>query len=358
VTISGSPLGRAAAAVWYGPGPWAAAARALLMVPAAAYRAASLARNAAYDLGWLPSRPLVAPAIGIGNLAVGGSGKTPLARLIAEELQRRGCVVGILSRGYGGDEIMEYREALPGAVVVADADRRRGAVEAVRLGAGVLVLDDCLQRRDVRTDVMVAVVAAETAGRPRRSLPAGPWREGLSALERADVVAVTRKSASLESALRLADGLSRRTRRCEGLVVSLVPERFVPLSGGAPAGAEVIAGRSVTAVCGIGAPEAFTAQLEKLGAARVDLVAFGDHHAYTPGDIAAVRRRAGGLVVTTGKDAVKLRDLWPAGPPECWVAHLVSKVESGADVLARLVEDVAAACGGRRPEARREGGSQ
>lgn len=346
MTTAGSALGRTARWVWYAKGPAAAVARLLLLVPAALFRAAVLVRNAAYDAGVLRSARLPAPSVGVGNLAVGGAGKTPVARFLAVELARRGCRVGVLLRGYGDDEVREHREALPDAVVVADADRRRGAAEAVRQGADVLVLDDCLQRRDVSPDLMVAVVAAETSDAPPWPLPAGPWREGLGALRRADAVVVTCKSEPFARATELAAALAPRVRRRTGLVAELVPAHLAPLAGGdRRAAREGLDGRRVVALCGIGNPEAFAAQLRALGPAQVDLVAFDDHHAYAPDDVAAARRRAGadGLVVTTGKDAVKLRALWPAEPPACWVAVLEVRVGRGDDILARFLDEIAGA---------------
>jgi tetraacyldisaccharide 4'-kinase len=108
---------------------------------------------------------------------------------------------------------------------------------------------------------------------------------------------------------------------------------------------EGLRGRRVVALCGIGAPAAFAAQLAGGGAGPVELVAYGDHHAYAAPDVAAARAAAGadGLVVTTGKDAVKLRGLWPAGAPLCWVAALEVRVVEGGDYLARTLDRVAAA---------------
>jgi tetraacyldisaccharide 4'-kinase len=346
VTIAGSAIGRVSRAVWSAPGPVASLARGFLLVPATLYRAAVLARNVAYDAGWLATRRLPAPSVGVGNLAVGGVGKTPVARYLAGALARRGCRVGILLRGYGDDEVREYREALPDAVVVADPDRHRGASEAVRQGADVLVLDDCLQRRDVAPDLMLALVAAETWGAVRWPLPAGPWREGLAALSRADAVVVTCKSAPVDRGAELAASLAPRTRQGLGLVAELVPAHLLPLAGGEPRAArEVVVGRKVIALCGIGAPEAFAAQLSALGTAQVDLIAFGDHHDFTPRDVSAARGRAGadGLVVTTGKDGVKLRGLWPAGPPDCWVAALDVRIGRGDENLARRLDEIAGA---------------
>jgi tetraacyldisaccharide 4'-kinase len=345
VTTSDGFLGRAARAVWSGRGAWTVAARGALLVPAVLHRAAVALRNTAYDAALLPSRPLPAASIGVGNLTVGGTGKTPFCRYLATELERRGRRVGILLRGYGGDEVEEYRGALPAAIVVADADRHRGAGEAIRQGAEVLVLDDCLQRRDVRPDVVIAVVAGEASGGARWPLPAGPWREGLGALRRADAVVVTRKSAPLAQAVSLAGALGARTRGGVGLVVELLPAHLVPLAGGDALPADAVRGRAVVALCGIGAPEAFAAQLGALGATRVELLAHGDHHAYAAHDVAAARTAAGpdGMVVTTGKDAVKLRPMWPASAPRCWVATLDVRVADPSGFLARTLDRIAGA---------------
>ena len=345
MTASDGFSGRLARRVWSGRGPWAALARGALLVPAAGYRCGVALRNAAYDLGMLPARALPVPSLGVGNLTVGGTGKSPLCRWLAGELLRRGCRVGILLRGYGGDEAEEYRESVPRAVVVADPDRWRGAAEAVRRGAEVLVLDDCLQRRDVRPDVLLAVVAGESLGGPRWPLPAGPWREGLGALGRADALVVTRKVARADAAEALARTLAPRTRGGEGLVVELLPAHLVPLSGGSPMDPGALRGRTVVALCGIGAPEAFAAQLVASGPARVGLMAFGDHHAYSRADVDAARAAAGadGIVVTTGKDAVKLRRLWPAGAPECRVATLEVRPADASGYLARTLDGIAGA---------------
>ena len=315
-------------------------ARALLLLPAGVYRAGVGLRNAAYDHGLLRSWPLPRPSLGVGNVAVGGVGKTPVAAFLAQELARRGAKPGILLRGYrGGDEAEEHRERTPGAVVVADPDRRRGAVQAVAAGAEVLVLDDCLQRRDVRPDAMLAVVAAGTAADRMWPLPAGPWREGLSALGRCDGVVVTYKTAGADAAAVTARRLASRTRTGLGVAAGLEIARLVPLAGGTPLAASCLRGRDVVAVCGIGEPALFGSQLERLGA-RVRLVAFGDHHRYLASDVTAATAVGGpdALVVTTAKDAVKLRPVWPESARACLVAELEVRVTCGADELARLLD--------------------
>jgi tetraacyldisaccharide 4'-kinase len=343
--------GRLAQRVWRGTSPGARVLRALLLVPAAAYRAAVALRNAAYDVGVLRSGRLPRASLGVGNIAVGGVGKTPVAAFLAGELSRRGATPGILLRGYrGGDEAEEHRARTPGAVVVADPHRRRGAERALAEGADVLILDDCLQHREVRPDALLVVLAAETAGDPMWPLPAGPWREGLRALGRGDGVVVTYKTAAAELAAATARRLAPLTRSGIAVAAGLHIARLVPLRDGTPLAAGWLDGREVVALCGIGEPAPFRSQLERLGA-RVRLQAYGDHHAFRPADVDAALAAAGatGTVVTTAKDAVKLRPMWPAAAPACLVAELAVHVTYGEEDLARLLDRIGRAAHPQTP---------
>jgi len=338
--VSGMDWPRLAQHVWRDATPGARAARAVLLAPAAVYRAGVAARNAAYDRGLLVACRLPVASLGVGNLAVGGVGKTPVAAYLASELVRRGQRPGILLRGYaGGDEADEHRARTPEAVVVADPDRRRGAEQAVAAGATVLVLDDCLQTRRVRPDLMVAVVAAERAGERVHLLPAGPWREGLGALGRCDGVVVSYKSAGAAAAERAARELAPRTSGGWGAAAGLAIARLVPMGGGAAQPPSALDGRDVVALSGIGEPAAFERQLRALGA-RVQALAHGDHHRYTAGEAAAAAARAGpaGLVVTTAKDAVRLAPVWPDDAVPCLIAELAVQVTYGQDDLSRLLD--------------------
>jgi len=330
--------------VWRSRSPVAALTRGALLPAAGAYRLGVWARNAAYDAGMLRASRLPRPSVGVGNLAVGGVGKTPIASFLAGELVRRGLRPGILLRGYGADETREHEAAMPDAVVVADADRHAAAVRAAAAGAEVLVLDDCLQRRDVLPDVLLAVVSAESSGDRRWPLPAGPWREGLGALRRADAVVVSHKTASAAEASALAGRLSARTPSARPVTIALELAGLRPLTGGPADPPGWLAGRGILAVCGIAEPELFEAQLAGAGA-RVRLMAFGDHHAYDVTDARRIVREAGGslAIVTTAKDAVKLGRLWPDGGPACWIAVLAARVTSGGDALAALLDRVASA---------------
>ncbi|MFI5235004.1 MAG: tetraacyldisaccharide 4'-kinase [Gemmatimonadales bacterium] len=309
-------------------------ARLALLPFSATYWLVMVVRTAAYRHGWAESHDLPLPSVAVGNLTVGGSGKTPVAIWIARHYAARGLVPGILLRGYGsGDETLVHARAVPSAAVVANPDRRSGAELAVAKGAQVLVLDDAYQRLDVRRDLNVLVVSAETTRAVRWTLPAGPWREGWEALDRADTVVVTRKRATPEAAAALAAELEQRVRGPVA-VAHLGLTAVEGLLSGRRYPAEVIRNKRVVAASAIGDPDAFVGQV-KLAGAAVQVAIWRDHHAYSDDDVAwlAGAARKADHVVITEKDAVKLRDRWPAGAPEPLVAVLDLAWERGGDAF-------------------------
>jgi len=296
----------------------------LALLPAAAgYGAIMRARAAAYANGWLASHALPLPSISVGNLTVGGSGKTPIAIWVARYAAAKGLRPGVLLRGYaGGDEAKVHERALPGGIVVVDPDRRAGAERARSLGAQILVLDDAFQRLDVRRDLNICVVSAETTRAVPWSLPAGPWREGLGALDRADAVVVTRKRAPMEAAEALAAELAPRIKGPVA-IAHLGLSGLEGLVSGTKQAPEILRGKRVVAAAAIGDPDSFVGQLKAAGAA-VQVATWRDHHQYGPEDLAwlAKASRKSDHLVITEKDAVKLRDRWPAGVQEPLVAQL------------------------------------
>jgi tetraacyldisaccharide 4'-kinase len=317
-------------------------ARLPLLPAAALWRGGMALRGLAYRRGWLPSHDLPLPSVAVGNLTVGGSGKTPVAIWIARHYLGRGLRPGILLRGYGGDETQVHRHSVPDAAVVADPDRVAGAAVALAQGAQVLVLDDAYQRLDVRRDLNIAVVAAETTRAVRWRVPAGPWREGLEALARADAVIVTRKRATREAALALADELAPLVRGPVAIAhLGLV--RLDGLVSGRSVAAATLAGRRVVAASGIADPDAFVAQVKSTGAA-VQAATWKDHHDFRDEDVAwlAHAARRADHVVITEKDAVKLRDRWPAAVPEPLVAVLDLAWERDGDRIVAALDAVVA----------------
>jgi tetraacyldisaccharide 4'-kinase len=298
------------------------------------------ARETAYRRGWLAVRDLPLPSVAVGNLTVGGSGKTPIAIWTARYYVSRGLVPGILLRGYGADEVLVHQHAVPEAQVIADPDRAAGADRALARGAQVLVLDDAYQRLDVRRDLNIAVVSAETTRAVRWPLPAGPWREGLTALDRADAIVVTRKRATADAARGLASDLQERIQG--PVAIAHLGLRYVEgMVSGRRHPASTLAGKRVVAASGIADPDAFVAQTKATGAA-VQVATWKDHHEYRDEDVAwlAHAARRADHVVITQKDAVKLRSRWPSSVPEPLVAMLDLEWEEGGETIAAALDAV------------------
>jgi tetraacyldisaccharide 4'-kinase len=326
--------------LWTSRRPDARLARLALLPVSGLWRLAMDTRRLAYRQGWFTVHDLPLPSVAVGNLTVGGSGKTPIAIWIARHYVARGLRPGILLRGYGGDETLVHRHSVPEAVVVADPDRAAGAERALANGAQVLVLDDAYQRLDVHRDLNVLVMSAETTRAVRWPLPAGPWREGWDALDRADAVIVTRKRATPEAARALVTELEGRVRGPVA-VAYLGLHTLEGLVSGTRRPANTLAGKRVVAASGIADPDAFVAQTKATGAA-VQVATWKDHHDYRDEDVAwlAHAARRADHVVITQKDAVKLRDRWPATVPEPLVALLDLSWEAGGDRIAAVLDAV------------------
>ncbi len=281
----GSLVRRAADAVWNSPAGWAVVARAALAPASMAYRGATWLRNTLYSRGTLPAAPAAIPVVSIGNLAVGGTGKTPVAAWMATQLRERGARPAIVMRGYGDDEHRVHTLVNPDVPVVVSADRVAGVRSAAHLGSDVAILDDAFQHRRLARLEDVVLVSADRWHEPIRLLPSGPWREGPAALSRASLVIVTRKAAAANTACLLMERLARLTRTGQGAVAALELEALCNAVTGVVRPLSDIAGASVLAIAGIGDPESFASQLRSAGA-RVVLRDFPDHHVYDSPDIA------------------------------------------------------------------------
>jgi tetraacyldisaccharide 4'-kinase len=326
--------------LWTSRRPDARLVRLALLPASGLWRGAMALREAAYRHGWMGVKDLPLPSVAVGNLTVGGSGKTPIAIWIAHYYVSRGLVPGILLRGYGEDEAQVHAHAVPEAVVIADPDRAVGAERALARGAQVLVLDDAYQRLDVRRDLNIAVISAETTRAVRWPLPAGPWREGWGALDRADAVIVTRKRATAEAALALAARLQNKV--AGPIAVAHLGLRYLEgMVSGRRLSASTLAGKRVVAASGIADPDAFVAQTKATGAA-VQVATWKDHHHYAAEDVAwlAHAARRADHVVITQKDAVKLRDRWPTTVPEPLVAMLDLEWEDGGEAITAALDAV------------------
>ncbi|HYX83227.1 MAG TPA: tetraacyldisaccharide 4'-kinase [Gemmatimonadales bacterium] len=329
--------------VWWSGAAPARAARGVLLPFAFVYRTVMSARAKVYARGWLRRRHLPLPSVAIGNLAVGGAGKTPLAAWVAAFFAERGAKPGILLRGYRGDEQAVHQRLVPDAIVVADADRLAGAQKARAAGARVLVLDDAYQRLNVGRDVNIAVVSTESSP-PRHvawPLPAGPWREDWSALGRADIIVVTRRRAAVAEARALAGRIAARWPNAVVASLQLEIDGLTGLRSGQRVDLSSLARKRVRVVAGIADPVSFAAQVRAVGAS-VQLTAYQDHHPYSRSDIARLAQAAhdADYVVVTEKDAVKLRSRWPHDAPEPLVAQLATRWELNGEAVEGILEGV------------------
>ncbi len=323
--------------------------RLVLLPLSGLWKLGSMFRNARYDRGRAPVRTLSLPTIAVGNLSVGGSGKTPVAGWIAHHFASRGRIPGILTSGYGRDEALLHQLRIPTARVIADPDRVRAAGRAREQGAELLVLDDAFQLRSVARDYNLAVVSAETSRAVPWPLPAGPWREGWGALRRADGLVITRKRASLEIA---RGALARfgpliRPGGATG-IVRLSVSRYEGLESGRITPAESLQGRRVVAASAIADPDGFVAQTKATGA-MVQVASWPDHHEFADEDLAwlAKAARKADFLIVTQKDAVKLKGRWPASIPEPLVAVLELVWEQGESEIVRALDAVIPARGVR-----------
>jgi tetraacyldisaccharide 4'-kinase len=288
-----------------------------LAVASIPYGAVVRLRNFAYDRGWITVHRAAAPVVSIGNLTVGGVGKTPFVEFVADYYRRREARVAVLSRGYGAadgpnDEALVLEANLPDVPHLQSADRVALATAAVEeLESEVLVLDDGFQHRRLARDVDIVLIDATDPWGGGRLLPRGLLREPASGLRRAHVVALTRCDQATPAAI--ADIREHLRRLAPDAPLIETVHRPVELIDAAAATAPLddLRGRPVAAFCGLGNPEAFRRTLIDCGADLRDFRIYPDHHGYSRHDVDDLQTWAGalprdGMVVVTQKDLVKL----------------------------------------------------
>jgi tetraacyldisaccharide 4'-kinase len=320
--------------LWYGEGRLARLARLGLAPLEAVYASVVALRGALYAVDILSARKPRVPAVSVGNLEVGGTGKTPIAAWIAQQLACRGASPAVVLRGYGGDEPLVHARLNPAIRIVVSADRRVGVARAAELGADVAVLDDAFQHRRVRRAADVVLVSAERWTSGRRLLPAGPLREPPTALRRATAIVVTRRMATAARADDIAGELRRIAPRVPQAQVYLALSGVCDADSGRAMPLTMLDGSRVLAISAIGDPESFVGQLVQAGA-DVRAANFPDHYAFAARDAQRLANAVedGMLAVCTLKDAVKLAPLWPRQAPQLWYVSQRIDVEGGHDVL-------------------------
>ncbi len=297
-------------------GQWAGPLRAGLAGLSLVYGAAVRRRNRRFDRGDRQIARLPVPVVSVGNITTGGTGKTPLVIDLAERCHQRRRTPGVVARGYKapagelGDEQLMVSERLPGIACLANPDRVAAAHDAVRLGADVILLDDGFQHRRLARDLDVVVIDATNPFGFGRLLPRGLLREPLSALRRADVLIVSR--ADRIASDELAGLTARLSKLAPDTPILRCAHRPMSLTDVDGAPAEYPGGRALL-LAGIGNPESFADSVKKLGIEAAQTLWWPDHHRYFQSDVskiaAAAKRARCDVVLTTHKDAVKLRRL-------------------------------------------------
>ncbi len=286
------------------------------------YSALIRIRNFLYDIRLLPAGRASVPVVSVGNITVGGTGKTPLVAYLVEQALERGFRPGVIARGYKGafhdgvwlnDEGLLLKEKFPEVIVVQSPDRIAAARKAVdRMGADFIILDDAFQHRRIERDVDLLTVDGRAPFGNGRVLPAGILREPVSGVRRAGAVVLSRCTGLSEDRLReIGDRLGRLAGGAPVFSTVHSPERLRSLSDGSHRPVNSLEGQNLFLFSGIAGPETFRRTVQSLGGHVCGERVFSDHHHYVESDLKRVindadRTGADGIL-TTEKDAVKLR---------------------------------------------------
>mgnify|MGYP001456528914 CR=1 FL=1 len=306
------------------------AAVGFLLAPLGAlFAAVTRLRRLAYSRGWLASVKPPLPTLSIGNISSGGTGKTPLLFSAIAWLEKHEGEVGVLSRGYGGDEGRILEERFPSVSLVEGANRVQGLRTMMEKNPPeLLLLDDGFQHFSLQRDFDVVVLdAMQPWG---RCFPAGLFREPPSALRRADLVVLSRadlvSSEERERIWKKVDqvrtGLSIMPR-VEGRVVAQAVRN---LKSGEERPLSSFQGKSICLAAGVGNPASFQALCEQAGLAPTSCRWKPDHYAWTSKDIAAFSKDE--FVLVTEKDGVKLR---PFATENFWEVRVDWKFQKGQE---------------------------
>jgi tetraacyldisaccharide 4'-kinase len=313
--------------------------RILLWPFSVIYGAYIRCRNEFYNRGWLKTRRLKAIVISVGNLTVGGTGKTPMVLWLAEKLLAEGMRVGILSRGYKGvngssDEIELLKRRLNDRVIFGIGPDRfvSGNCIEVQNPVDVFVLDDGFQHRRLARDLDILMLDGSRKLRKQWLLPAGPLREPIAACRRADILIVTRKVERPPIEASDAHKFSifyAQTRLIGFRRFGSDPDaKYLSEIGSGP----------FLAFCGIGNPGAFFDDLNRWHVQVAGRKVFPDHHRYSPKDLEYLESRSAACsavgLITTEKDAENLSGVEPRLP--IWVAVIDLVFSAESELLAAI----------------------
>jgi tetraacyldisaccharide 4'-kinase len=328
-----------------GPTP-GLALRAGATALACLYGLGARARRRLYDRGWRQPQRLPAPVLSLGNLVVGGVGKTPLTAWLAQRFQAAGCRVVILSRGYGGlapginvvsdgrriflqppqagDEAYLLAQKLPGIPVITGVDRYQAGLQAWEaFRPDLFLLDDGFQHFQLHRDLDVVLLDAARPFGNGRLLPRGPLREPVSTLHRPLVLVLTRYEA--EHHQSTWEAVQAAFPAAVVLRAAFELSHAVKYPGSQKVSLAALAPMSLAGLAGLARPEVFADSLRQAGVDLKHFFSFPDHHAFAPAElaglVAAARRLGAQGLITTEKDWMRLAGKWHADLP-LYVVHL------------------------------------
>ena len=360
------------------------------------YEQAVQIRLGLYRRRLLRPQELGCPVVSVGNLTVGGTGKTPVAEMLARELQRRGRRVAILSRGYksvprpfaqrlrnklfkhldlfpprivsdgkevlldsrrAGDEPHMLAKNLPGVCVLVDKDRVKSGLHALRhFDSDVLLLDDGLQYQRLRHRIDVVLVDSQTPFGNEHLLPRGTLREPPANLRRASYIIVTKSGPQPDEALLAR--LRKLNRTAAIIECNHAPRHWQDLGTGAKFPLDHLKGRHVGAMSGIARPESFEEGVRQLGANVEITKAFADHHRFTKKEILRFLewcdRRSLDALVTTEKDAVRFPEIDNPSVPMLFLRveiEILRGREHWEELLSRIAGENVTPSGAKRSAA-------
>lgn len=325
------------------------------------YRIGVWWRNRRYDKQQELTHRVDAPVVCVGNLTLGGTGKTPMVRWVAQRLRERAVRVAIVSRGYGADdhgpndEALELEQSLPDVPHLQNPDRVAAATTALEeFESQAILLDDGFQHRRIARDLDIVLIDATAPFGYGHLFPRGTLREPFASIRRADVVCLTRSDlVDAETRARVQRRVARFAPEAIWCEAVTQPARLIEAIEHADAYSNAIRevgdaadlkGRRCVAFSAIGNPAAFQRTLDTLGAEVVETVEFPDHHRFTRDDIeqlaAACRRVSAELLVCTHKDLVKVGVPHIEGTP-VYAVTIEMAFTVGEDSLRRRLDAIA-----------------
>jgi tetraacyldisaccharide 4'-kinase len=329
----------------------AAALRGLFRAVEFPYTLAVYRRNLRFDVGSLPIEQVGVPVVSVGNLTLGGTGKTPMVAWLVRWFHERQVRVALISRGYGAkpdsvnDEALELAERLPGVPHVQNRDRVAAAKRVIdEFQCQLILLDDAFQHRRIGRDLDIVLLDALEPFGYGHVFPRGTLREPLRGLSRSGVVALSRADMlDADGRIAVQNEVRRHAPRALWIELTHAPKWLIASDGGEQT-IDALRGLPVAAFCGIGNAAGFRYTLERCGAEVLGFREFGDHHAYDEGDIKSLAAWAAQLdaaaIVCTAKDLVKLR-VRHLGNRPLWALAIELEILAGQHELEALLAPLA-----------------